>query len=135
MQLRLLYRIPRYFTINPSMFKFLELLNSNEKRDNKQCLFDTPPPPCRVTVNSKRLVSKHKKQRKNMHIHKSHGIIKNYKGKSLLIALAPSSSFFIIYIILEDRNVFARFDEIPSLTLKDIKETVYIKAIKNYKEK
>ena len=31
--------------------------------------------------------------------------------------------------------MFARFDEIPSITLKDIKETVYTKAIKNYKGK
>ena len=28
----------------------------NEKRDNKQCLLDTP---CRITVNNKRLISKH----------------------------------------------------------------------------
>ena len=35
----------------------------------------------------------------------------------------------------EDWNVFARFNEIQSMTLKDIKETVYTKAIKNYKEK
>ena len=41
----------------------------------------------------------------------------------------------IISICLEDRNVLARFDEIPSMTLKDNKETVYIKAIKNYKGK
>ena len=33
------------------------------------------------------------------------------------------------------RNVFARFDEIPSMTLKDNKETAYIKAIKNCKGK
>ena len=31
--------------------------------------------------------------------------------------------------------MFARFDEIPSMTLQDIKETVYTKAIKNYKGK
>ena len=41
----------------------------NEKRDNKQCLLDTP---CRVTFNYKRLISKRKSQRKNMHIYKSH---------------------------------------------------------------
>ena len=51
-----------------------------------------------------------------MHIYKSHGIIKNYKEKLLLIALAPTSSV-ILSICLEDRNVFARFDEIPSVTL------------------
>ena len=44
----------------------------NEKRDNKQCLFDTPR---RVTVNNKRLLSNVKSQRKNVHIYKSHGII------------------------------------------------------------
>ena len=45
--------------------------------------------------------------------------------------------FIIISIYLEDRNVIARFDEIPSTTLQslDIKETVYTKAIKNYKGK
>ena len=47
--------------------------------------------------------------------------------------VSSSSLGFSIY--LEDRNVFARFDEIPSLTLQDIKETVYTKAIKNYKGK
>ena len=31
--------------------------------------------------------------------------------------------------------MFARFDEIPSITFYDIKETVYTKAIKNYKGK
>ena len=35
----------------------------------------------------------------------------NYK------VLAPSSKLFIICICLEDRNVFARFDEIPTMTL------------------
>ena len=48
-----------------------------------------------------------------MHIYKSHRIIKNYKGKLLLIPLAPSSYVFIKSIHLEDRNVFARVDEIP----------------------
>ena len=33
------------------------------------------------------------------------------------IVLAPSSKVFIISIRLEDRDVFARFDEIPSITL------------------
>ena len=40
-----------------------------------------------------------------------------------------------MHICLEDRNVFSRFDEVPSITLKDIKETVYTKTIKNYKGK
>ena len=54
-----------------------------------------------------------------MHIYKSHGIIKNYKEKLHLynVALAPSSKVFIISIYLEDRNVIAKFDEIPSMTL------------------
>ena len=41
----------------------------------------------------------------------------------------------LVSICLEDRNVFARFDKIPLMTLEDIKETVYTKAIKNYKGK
>ena len=40
------------------------------------------------------------------------------------IALVPSS--YIISICLEDRNVFARFDEISSMTIQGIKETLYI---------
>ena len=44
--------------------------------------------------------------------------IKNYILREITpIVLAPSSSVFIISICLEDRNVFARFDEIPSMTL------------------
>ena len=33
------------------------------------------------------------------------------------IVLAPCSKVFIISIRVEDRDVFARFDEIPSITL------------------
>ena len=55
-----------------------EYVKDNEKRDNKQCLLDTPR---RVTVNNKRLISKFKKSEKNMNIYKCHGIIKNYKQK------------------------------------------------------
>ena len=76
----------------PSETQDLQLLNSldpgltltyltaraNEKRDNKQCLLDTP-----VTITNKRLISKHKKSEKKLHIYKSHGNIKNYKGKLL----------------------------------------------------
>ena len=47
----------------------------------------------------------------------------------------PLVLWFVISYCLEDRNVFARFDEIPSMTLYDIKKTVYTKAIKNYKGK
>ena len=50
-----------------------------------------------------------------MHIYKSHGITKRNTNVTL-IALAPSSFVFIISICLEDRNVFARFNEIPSTT-------------------
>ena len=54
------------------------MLNSAEnEKYNKQCLLDTPR---RVTVNNKRLISTHKKSEK-ICIYKSHGIIKNYKGK------------------------------------------------------
>ena len=35
----------------------------------------------------------------------------------------PSSLLFIIIICPVDMNVYARFDEIPSISLKDIKKT------------
>ena len=35
----------------------------------------------------------------------------------------PSSLLFIIIICPVDMNVYPRFDEIPSITLKDIKKT------------
>ena len=57
--------------------------------------------PRRVTVNNKRLISKHKKSEESMHIYKSHRIIKNYKGKLLLIALAPSSYVLLKVFILK----------------------------------
>ena len=37
--------------------------------------------------------------------------------------MAPSPNNFIISIGPVDMNQYARFDEIPSMTLKDIKET------------
>ena len=37
--------------------------------------------------------------------------------------MAPSPYSFIIIICPVDMNVYARFDEIPSMTLKDIKNT------------
>ena len=40
-----------------------------------------------------------------------------------LIELAPSPYFFIKSICLVDMNMFARFDEIPAITLQDIKDT------------
>ena len=48
--------------------------------------------------------------------------IKNYLGNNF-IEMAPSSNFFIISICPVEMNVYARFDEIPSMTLKDIKIT------------
>ena len=41
----------------------------------------SPPSPRRITVTNKRLISERKKSEKNLHIYKSQGIIKNYKGK------------------------------------------------------
>ena len=37
--------------------------------------------------------------------------------------MAPSPYIFIISIGPVDMNMYARFDKIPSMTLKDIKET------------
>ena len=37
--------------------------------------------------------------------------------------MAPSPYIFIISICPVDMNKYARFDEIPSMTLKDIKES------------
>ena len=37
--------------------------------------------------------------------------------------MAPSPYIFIISIVPVDMNKYARFDEIPLMTLKDIKET------------
>ena len=39
------------------------------------------------------------------------------------IVLAPSPYFFISSICIVHMNVFAKFDEIPSMILQDIKET------------
>ena len=70
-----------------------------------------------------------------MHIQKPHvALLRITKGNNSN-SIGPKLLGFIISICLEDRNVFARFDEIPSMTLKDNKETVYIKVIKNYKGK
>ena len=71
--------------------------------------------PRRVTVNNKRLLSKGKKSEKKVHIYKSHGIIKNNK-ENYSNSIGPQLLGFIISICLEDRNVFARFDEIASMT-------------------
>ena len=40
-----------------------------------------------------------------------------------LIELAPSPYFFVLSICLAYMNMFARFDEIPAMTLRVIKET------------
>ena len=53
-------------------------------------------------------------------IYKSHSELQR---AITFIELAPSPCFFIISICPEDMNVFARFDEIRSMALQDIKET------------
>ena len=45
------------------------------------------------------------------------------RRKIIVTELDPSTDVFIISICLVIMNVFARFDEIPSMTLQDIKET------------
>ena len=40
-----------------------------------------------------------------------------------LIELAPSPYFFVLSICLAYINMFARFDEIPAMSLQDIKKT------------
>ena len=42
--------------------------------------------------------------------------------KGNIIELAPSAYFSIINVCLMDINVFAKFDEIPSLPFQNIKE-------------
>ena len=54
-----------------------------------------------------------------MHIHKLLRITKGNNSHRN----SPSSLLFIISIGPVDMNEYARFDEIPSMTLKDIKET------------
>ena len=54
-----------------------------------------------------------------MYIHKPLRITKGNKSHRN----GPSSLLFIIIICAVDMNVYARFDEIPSITLKDIKKT------------
>ena len=55
-----------------------------------------------------------------MYIHKPRRIIS--KGNNSH-RNGPSSLLFIIIICPVDMNVYVRFDEIPSITLKDIKKT------------
>ena len=54
-----------------------------------------------------------------MHIHKLLRITKGNNSHKM----APSPYIFIISIGPVDMNQYARFDEIPSMTFKDIKET------------
>ena len=54
-----------------------------------------------------------------MHIHKLLRITKGNNSHRN----GPSPYIFIISIGPVEMNQFARFDEIPSMTLKDIKET------------
>ena len=70
--------------------------------------------PRRVTVNNKRLISKRQKSEKN--IQKPWQYEKSQREINP-IALVRSSWISIISICPEDRNVFARFDEIQSMTL------------------
>ena len=69
-----------------------------------------------VTVNKKRLISKRKKSEKKYAYTKAMALLR-IQREITLIALAPSSKVFIKSICFEDRSVFARFDEIPSMTL------------------
>ena len=43
--------------------------------------------------------------------------------------MAPSPNIFIISICPVDMNKYARFDEIPSMTLKDIKESKHYRRM------
>ena len=54
-----------------------------------------------------------------MYIHKPLRIIKGNNSHRN----GPSSLLFTIIICPVDMNVYARFDEMPSITLKDIKKT------------
>ena len=54
-----------------------------------------------------------------MYIHKPRRITKGNNSHRN----GPSSLLFIIIIFPVDMNVYARFDEIPSISLKDIKKT------------
>ena len=54
--------------------KVLYNIRNNEKRDNKQCLLDTPR---RVTVSNKRHIKTQKSEKKYAYIQKPYGIIKN----------------------------------------------------------
>ena len=53
------------------------------------------------------------------------------------ITLMELASCYYVFICLVDMNVFVKYDESPSITFQDIKETVYefSKANKNYKGK
>ena len=73
--------------------------------------------PRRVKVNNKRLISKCKKSEKKYAYLQKPWHYEELQREITLKAFAPSSYDFIISICLEDRNVFARFDEIPSMTL------------------
>ena len=57
----------------------------NEKRDNKQCLLDTPR---RVTVNNKRLISKCKKPEKKYAYTKAIALLRITKGNNS-ISIGP----------------------------------------------
>ena len=91
------------------------MLLKNKKRDNKQCLLDTPR---RVTVNKKES-SKHKVKEKICIYTKAMALLKITKGNhsNSIGPVHVALRFSLFYICLKDRNVLARFDEIPSITL------------------
>ena len=60
-----------------------------------------------------------------MYIHKP---LRITKGKNSH-RNGPSSLLFIIVICPSDMDVYARFDEIPSITLKDIKKTKHYRRM------
>ena len=67
--------------------KVLYNIRNNEKKDNKQCLLDTPR---RVTVNNKRLLSKCKKSEKKSIFTQAMALLRITK-RNCSIALTPSS--------------------------------------------
>ena len=58
---------------------------------------------------------------------------KELKRAISLTELAPSPYLSVVNVHLVDINVFAKFDEIPSLPLPVIKEKPKMLWIKNYK--
>ena len=91
----------------------------NEKKDNKPCLVGTPTPPHRLFQQKLwyKLISLH------MHYLCINKMYQELQRAITLIILAPSPSYSNTNVHLVDSNVFAKFDEIPSLPVQDINET------------